>query len=44
MLILGRCNGNCNTLYDPSCRMHDPNTIEKVNLKVLNIITRTMNQ
>ena len=28
MLILGRCNGNCNTLYDPSCRIHDPNTIE----------------
>ena len=44
MLILGRCNGSCNILCDPSYRIHDPNTIEKVNLKVLNIITRTMNQ
>ena len=39
-VILDRCNGNCNTLQDPSGRICVPNKTENMNLNVFNMITR----
>ena len=39
MVELGRCNGSCNTLEDPSLRICIANKTEGINLNVFNVIT-----
>ena len=39
MVKLGRCNGSCNTLEDPSARICIANKTEDINLNVFNVIT-----
>ena len=41
MASLDKCNGSCNTLDDPSCRICVPNKTKHVNLNVFNKITGT---
>ena len=38
IVSLDKCNGSCNTLDDPSCRISVPNKTEYANLNVLNMI------
>ena len=40
MVILDRCNGNCNTLDDPSGKICVLNKTEDVNLNVFSTMTR----
>ena len=44
MVNLAICNWSCNTLDDTSDRICVPNKTEDVNLDVLNMIKRIMNQ
>ena len=39
---LNRCTGNCNNVNDPFARICVPDVVKKLNVKVFNLISRTI--
>ena len=39
---INRCTGNCNSINDPYARICVPDVVKKLNVKVFNLISRTI--
>ena len=40
-ITINKCKGSCNTINDPYANLCVPDTIENINVKVINLISRT---
>ena len=40
-ITINKCKGSCNTINDPYAKLCVPDTIKNINVKVLNLMSRT---
>ena len=38
---INKCSGNCNNINDPYAKICVPDTVKKLNVKILNLMSRT---